>query len=121
MRRTLFGRRSEVEHIAPAQVSVREALLFDVRDHESSADMTLIERRVGSWSLAPWLLLTGHIILATSLLLQDRPPASRDILAMVFVPMGLALLIDVVAGVLLQFRARLRMAPHTVARMMCGY
>jgi diguanylate cyclase (GGDEF)-like protein len=121
MRRTLFGRRSEVEHIAPAQVSVREALLFDVRDHESSADMTLIERRVGSWSLAPWLMLTGHIILATSLLLQDRPPASRAVLAMVFIPMGLSLLIDVVAGVLLQFRQRLRMAPHTVARMMCGY
>ncbi len=121
MRRTLFGRKSEIDHIAPAQVSVREALLFDIRDHEASADLTLTERRVGSWSFAPWLLLTGHVIIATSLLLQSRPPASRDVLAMVFVPLGLALLVDVAAGLVLHWRRRLRMAPHTIARLMCGY
>ena len=121
MRRTLFGRKSEVDQIASAQVSVREALLFDIRDHEASADLTLIERRVGSWSFGPWLLLTGHVIIATSLLLQDRPPATPEMLAMVFVPLGLSLLVDAIAGLVLHWRRRLKMASHTVARLMAGY
>ena len=55
--------------------SVRDALLFDVRDHEASTDQTLAERRADSWTFAPWLLFVGHIIIAITLLLQDRPPS----------------------------------------------
>ena len=69
MRRTLFGKSPDVERLTPARVSVREALTFDIVDHESSVDQTLIERRVGSWAVAPWLLLAGHIVIGISLLL----------------------------------------------------
>ena len=74
MRRTLFGKSPELKRLSPARASAREALTFDILDHESSADQTLIERRVGSWALAPWLLLAGHAIITASLLMQDRPP-----------------------------------------------
>src|SRR5215218_4952535 len=121
MRRTLFGKSQEVERLTAAHVSAVDALTFDVRDHESSTDQTLIERRVGSWSFAPWLLLAGHIIIATCLLLQDRPSASWEILAMVFVPLGLSLLVDTAAGLVLVHRCKLGLAPHNVARLMCGY
>ena len=87
----------------------------------SSTDQTLIERRVGSWGFAPWLLLAGHIIIATCLLLQDRPPASWEILAMVFVPLGLSLVVDIAAGLVLIHRSKFGLAPHNVARLMCGY
>jgi diguanylate cyclase (GGDEF)-like protein len=117
----MFGKSPEVERLAPVRVSAREALLFDVRDHDSSADQTLIERRVGAWGFAPWLLLAGHIIIAVSLLLQDRPPASSDALTMVFAPLGLSLIVDVVAGLTLIYRSKLRLAPHTAARLMTGY
>ena len=56
MRRTLFGKSSERERLAPPRASVREALLFDIRDHEASTDLTLAERRADSWTFAPWLL-----------------------------------------------------------------
>jgi hypothetical protein len=121
MRRTLFGKSQEVERLTAAEMSATDALTFDVRDHESSADQNLIERRVGTWGFAPWLLLAGHIIIATCLLLQDRPPASSEILAMVFVPLGLCLLIDAAAGLVLIYRDKLGLAPHNVARLMCGY
>ena len=86
MRRTLFGKSPEVERLTPAGISVRKALTFDIRDHESSTDETLLERRVGSWGFAPWLLLAGHVIIGASLLLQGRPPASPATLASVIIP-----------------------------------
>jgi len=121
MRRTLFGKSPELKRLSPARASAREALTFDILDHESSADQTLIERRVGSWALAPWLLLAGHAIITASLLMQDRPPASWTTLAEVFVPLGLSLAVDVAAGLILFHRRRLRLAPHVAARLMCGY
>src|SRR5258707_9700849 len=121
MRRTLFGKSPEIERLAPARVSAREALTFDIVDHESSVDQTLIERRVGSWAVAPWLLLAGHMVIGTSLLLQDRPPQNSTTLAAVFVPFGLSIAVDIVAGLILMYRRRLRLAPHTAARLMCGY
>ena len=117
----MFGKSPEVERLAPAHVSAREALLFDVLDHDSSTDQTLIERRVGSWSFAPWLMLACHLIIAISLLLQDYPPAGWDILSMVFVPLGLSLLVDAAAGFTLLFRRQMRLAPHVAARLMGGY
>jgi len=121
MRRTLFGKSPEIERLAPARVSAREALTFDIVDHESSVDQTLIERRVGSWAVAPWLLLAGHIIIGVSLLMQDRPPASSATLAAVFLPFGLSIVADIVAGLVLIYRRKLHLAPHTAARLMCAY
>ncbi len=117
----MFGKSREVERLTPARVSVREALLFDIRDHEASSDQSLLERRVGSWGFAPWLLLGGHVIIATALLLQDRPPSTNDSLLMVFVPLGLCLLVDVLAGLTLIYRRKLGLASHNVARLMTGY
>jgi len=121
MRRTLFGKSPELERLAPARVSAREALTFDIVDHESSVDQTLIERRVGSWAVAPWLLLAGHMIIGASLLLQDRPAASAATLTAVFLPFGLSLAADLAAGLVLIYRRRLHLAPHAAARLMCGY
>ena len=121
MRRTLFGKSQEVERLTAADVSALDAMTFDVRDHELSADQNLIERRVGSWVFAPWLLLVGHLIIAVCLLLQDRPRASWDILGMVFIPLGLSLVVDIAAGLVVIYRSKLGLAPHNVARLMCGY
>ena len=117
----MFGKSPEIERLAPARVSAREALLFDVLDHDSSTDQTLIERRVGSWGFAPWLLLAGHVIIAIALILQQHSRVDWDILSMVCVPMGLTLIVDIAAGLTLLFRRRMRLAPHTAARLMTGY
>jgi diguanylate cyclase (GGDEF)-like protein len=121
MRRTLFGKAPILERLSPTRASAGEVLLFDVQDHESSTDQTLAERRVGTWTFAPWLLLGGHLIIACALLMQLRPPASWTPLIGVFVPLGLSLLADIAAGLMMGWRDRLKLAPHTVGRIMCGY
>ncbi len=121
MRRTMFGKSPERELLAPSRASIRDALLFDLSDQQASADLTLAERRVESWTFAPWLLLAGHLIMAGSLLVQDHPAASQGTLASVFVPLAIAIALDLVAGIVLLGWRRVQMAPHTVGRLMCGY
>ena len=119
MRRTLFGRASDLPTVTGT--SAKEALLFDVRDQSESADLTLAERRVGSWTFAPWLVLSGHLIMAVSLLLQQRPAASWAALANVCIPFGVSILLDAAAGLVMLLWRRMQLAPHTVVRLMCGY
>src|SRR5947209_8185447 len=121
MRRALFGRSPAAERSAPARASAREALLFDLCDHSTSSDLSLAERRVLSWAFAPWLLFSGHLVNALSLVLQPRGQASWGAIAAVCLPLGLALLLDASAGLLLMFWRRLAMAPHTVVRLLCCY
>src|SRR5437868_9934018 len=121
MRRTLFGKSPELERLAPTRASARDALLFDVRDHGSTTNLALAERRVDGWTFAPWLLLAGHLIIGVTLLFEKRPPATQAVLASVFVPLALSLLTDVAAGLVFLTWRRMQMAPHTVARIMCGY
>ena len=117
MRRTLFGKSPELERLAPPRASIVDALFFDVRDHEASADLALAERRVDSWTFAPWLLLAGHVIMASTLLLHDMHRSS----AAALVPFLACLATDLVAGLVLIGWRRLQLAPHTVSRLMCGY
>ena len=70
MRRTMFGKSPELERLAPPRASISEALLFDVSDQQASADLTLAERRVESWTFAPWLLLAGHLIITGCLVVE---------------------------------------------------
>ena len=121
MRRTIFRKSPEVELQAPARARAREALLFDVRDHSESTDLTLAERRLGSWTYAPWLVLCGHLVIAVSFLFQSRPMPNVASAAGILVPLLVSLSLDCAAGTLMLFWRKLQMAPHTVVRIMCGY
>jgi diguanylate cyclase (GGDEF)-like protein len=121
MRRTLFGKSSEVELRTAARASAKEALLFDVRDHSATGDLTLAERRVGSWVFAPWLLLAGHIAVALSLVVAGSAEASWAAAVSAGLPLMLSIAADALAGTMMLFWRRLQLAPHTVARVMCGY
>jgi diguanylate cyclase (GGDEF)-like protein len=122
MRRNLFGKSPELERLAPPRASIGDTLLFDIKDRQDSADLTLAERRVDSWTFAPWLLFAGHLIIAITLFVQDRLPPSGDrALLPVLLPMGASLATDIVAGLVVLGWRRLQMAPHTVGRLMCGY
>jgi diguanylate cyclase (GGDEF)-like protein len=121
MRRTLFGNIQGREQAAPVRVSPAEALLFDIREHHSSRDQSLAERRVASWTFIPWLLFVGKLVIATGLLLEGGAQAGWTRFAAVALPLCLSLATDVVAALTLLFWRRLQMPPHTIARLMCGY
>jgi len=121
MRRNLFGPSSERELHAPARASAREALSFDLVDHSESADLSLAERRLSGWTLAPWLLLAGHFAVGIGMVLDARSNASLGTLASACIPLLLALGLDFSAGLVTRLWRELKLAPHTVARLMCGY
>ena len=121
MRRAIFGQSPPIGLHTPARASAREALLFDLRDHDQSADITLAERRVSGWTYAPWLLLSGHIAVALSLFLGKPAQIPFGSLASALLPLLFSLLLDVCGGMLMLFWRRLTMAPHTVVRIMCFY
>jgi len=121
MRRALFGQSSERELHVPARASAREALSFDLVDHSDSADLTLAERRLEGWTLAPWLLLAGHFAIGVSLVLSARHQATLAVLTGTCIPLLLALGLDVGAGLVMRLWKKLQLAPHTVWRIMCPY
>ena len=121
MRRNLFRKPPEIELHAPARARARDALLFDIRDHSDSTDLTLAERRLGTWTFAPWLVLAGHLIIAASLVFEDRPTASSTALLSVILPFSLSFALDVAAGALMLMWRKLQIAPHIVTRVMCAY
>jgi diguanylate cyclase (GGDEF)-like protein len=121
MRRTLFGKNPEVEWIGPRDASPAEALLFDVREHETSTDTRLAELRVAGWTYVPWLLLAGHLIVGASLLIAPNAWSSSRLLAFTGMPLVIAMVLDIGAGLVLSRWRRLQMAPHTIGRLICAY
>ena len=119
MRRTLFRKSDEIH--PPARASVQEVLFFDVRDHSESADLTLAERRLGGWTFAPWLLLTGHFAVLLSVFLDGIPRPSWVAVVGTCLPLAAAFALDAGAGLIMLVWRRLQLAPHTVLRIMCGY
>src|SRR5436190_22401100 len=119
MRRTLFRKSDEVH--PPARSSVREVLLFDVRDHSDNADQTLAERRLGAWIFAPWMLLAGHVAIILSVFFDIAPHLTWNSFVGAGLPLMAALAVDAVAGLIVLYWRKLHMTPHTVVRIMCGY
>ena len=121
MRRALFGPSSDCELHAPARASAREALSFDLVDHSDSPDLTLAERRLGGWILAPWLLFAGHFAVGISLVFDARAEASLAALASACIPLLVSLALDAGAGIAMRMWRNLQWPPHTISRVMCGY
>ncbi len=121
MRRTFIGRPAELELEAQLRARAREALLFDLRDQTANADLALAERRVGSWTFAPGLMLIGHLILCATMLLATGTATGPGSFSKVYAALIAAMLLDMSAGAVMVLWRRLQMAPHTVSRLMCGY
>ena len=119
MRRNLFRKSAEVH--PPVRSSVREVLFFDVRDHSESTDLSLAERRLTAWIYAPWLLLMGHVALVLSILLDRPPQFGLKVAAGIMLPIAASIAADAAAGLIVIYWRKLRMAPHTVVRIICAY
>jgi diguanylate cyclase (GGDEF)-like protein len=120
MRRALFGQASEAELRAPARASVSEALLFEVQEHQGGVDLTLAESRLANWTFAPWLMFSGHLVLAMSLLLGG-PVMSWSSLGSAAIPLTSAVLLDAAAAAMLLIGRKFGVMPHVLARAMCVY
>src|SRR5205085_10583960 len=121
MRRARFIGAVEANEGSRDRSSIREALWFDVRAHESSDEESLLDWRVAGLEHVPILLGVTHLLItvATVLFLADFPLAlSAD---NPLVPSLLTLLLDGAAATVMIMRHRYNFAPHTIVRGLCLY
>ena len=121
MRRTIIGRPAEMELQAQRRARALEALLFDLGDQTGTLDQTLAERRVGSWTFGPWLLLIAHLILSATMLMEGRTHLEPSAVGRVCIPILIAMLLDASAGMVMLYWRRLQIAPHRISLFMCLY
>ncbi|QIL02851.1 EAL domain-containing protein [Sphingomonas sinipercae] len=103
------------------RASVREALWFDIKAPENRDDQSLAEWRLGSFDYAPLLLGATHLLVGvTSVILQPHLSGVMS-LSNPLIPLGLVLILGVLAAMGLHWRDRLELQPHTVTRAVCVY
>ena len=106
---------------ADARAGAAEALSFDISSKESPQDKTLAEQRVAQLHHVPILLGAMHVLCAVALFVTSSISADAGVARAIAGPLILALALDAVCAGAIHFRQRLRLSPHGVTRLVCGY
>jgi diguanylate cyclase (GGDEF)-like protein len=88
---------------------------------ETSDDDSLAESRVVSMNYTALLLGISHFLLGATCIIRHPHLATLASFANPLIPLALILILDTIAALGLAWRRELELAPHTVARAMCGY
>ena len=104
-----------------ARASVREAITFDLLPPDNDDDFTLQSKRIAMWAYAPWLLAATHLIVAISLLMAVKGKVGTSALFLALLPIGIALLLNGAAGLMLAMRKRLGIGPALIARLVLAW
>ena len=105
----------------PERASVHEALWFDIKVPESAGEASLSETRMAALDQSAILLGLAHLLIGITCVARHPELATRLSLSNPLIPLLLLLAVDTVAALALQFRHRLELLPHTVARGLCCY
>ena len=98
-----------------------DALLFDVRTPETSDEESLAAWRIAAFDHAALLLGATHLLIGLSSLILHPDSALTASLANPIIPTVLMLMFDAVAIAAIGMRRRLKLAPHSIIRALCGY
>lgn len=104
-----------------SRTPVREAMTFDILPPASDDDYTLQSKRIAMWSYAPVLLAATHLVIGLILLIRERMTMDPERLVMALTPVLIAVALDIAAGLLLFFRARIGLSPVFTARLILGW
>jgi diguanylate cyclase (GGDEF)-like protein len=121
MRRARFVGAVEASEDSRDRSSVREALWFDLRAHESNDEESLSDWRVAGLDHVPILLGITHLLItiATVIFLAEFPTfVSLD---NPLIPSVLTLVLDAAAAAFMLVRHRYNVAPHMIVRGLCLY
>ena len=106
---------------ADARAGASEALSFDISAKESPQDKTLAEQRVAQLHHVPILLGAMHVLCAVALFVTSSISGDAGVARAIAGLLILALALDAVCAGAIHFRQRLRLSPHGVTRLVCGY
>ena len=121
MRRARFATAVEQVGVAPARVSVREALWFGVRRPESSDEASLLDWRIAGLDHIALLLGVTHILITGACIALFESRGTGLSTDNPLIPAFLTILCDVAAAVCLSMRKRLSLPSHTIGRALCVY
>ena len=121
MRRARFATAVEQVGVAPARVSVREALWFGVRRPESSDEASLLDWRIAGLDHIALLLGVTHILITVAFFALFESRGTGFSTDNPLIPAALTILCDVVAAAALLKRKRLNLPSHTMGRALCVY
>ena len=121
MRRARFATAVEQVGVAPARVSVNEAMWFGVRRPESSDEASLLDWRVAGLDHIALLLGVTHILITGAFLALFESRGTGLHTDNPLIPAALTILCDIVTATCLVMRKRLNLPSHTIGRGLCIY
>jgi len=121
MRRARFATAVEQVGVAPARVSVNEAMWFGVRRPESSDEASLLDWRIAGLDHIALLLGVTHLLITGTCIALFESRGTGLSSDNPLIPAFLTILCDVVAAGCLLMRKRLNLQSHTIARALCIY
>jgi diguanylate cyclase (GGDEF)-like protein len=121
MRRARFATAVEQVGVAPAKVSVSEALWFGVRRPETSDEASLLDWRIAGLDHIALLLGVTHILITGAFLALFESRGTGLSTDNPLIPAFLTILCDVAAAVVLLKRKRLNLPSHAIGVGLCVY
>ena len=121
MRRARFVGAVEADVAASGRSSIREALWFDLRAHDTSDDESLAEWRIAGLDHIAILLGIMHLLITGGCVLLSPGMPMYPWWDNPCIPAALTLVLDVAAAVAMLSRHRLNVPSHTVIRGLCLY
>ena len=120
MRRSRFAKAIETQEVRE-RASIADALTFDVKAPDTSSEDSLCDWRVSSLEHGPLLLGATHLLITLACMLLSSTGSYSSLSDNPLIPASLVMLLDAGAAILLLPRNRIRLAPHTVIRILCAY
>jgi diguanylate cyclase (GGDEF)-like protein len=120
MRRSRFA--AAIDNAETAEdVSIGDALTFDVMAPVDSGGETLAHWRVESLEHAPVLLGVTHLLIASASMILSAGGSYTSLWDNPFIPAALVSVLDCATAVLVLSRNKIALAPHNVVRILCSY
>lgn len=121
MRRARFATAVEQVGVAPAKVSVSEALWFGVRRPDTSDEASLLDWRIAGLDHIALLLGVTHVLITGAFFALFESRGAGLSAYNPLIPAFLTILCDVAAAVVLMKRKRLNLPSHAIGLGLCVY
>src|SRR5689334_19558624 len=121
MRRSRFVSAIDQNDTAGERPSISEALWYDLRNPETTDEMSLADWRIAGLEHVAILLGFTHLLITIGYVLLSAKIPFCACFDNPLIPSSMVLMLDVAAASALVLRHRFKFQPHTIVRGLCAY
>src|SRR6476620_9744379 len=121
MRRSRFVSAIDQNDTAGERPSISEALWYDLRNPETTDEMSLADWRIAGLDHVAILLGFTHLLITIGYVLLSAKIPFCACFDNPLIPSSMVLMLDVAAASALVLRHRFKFQPHTIVRGLCAY